>query len=270
MSEDEQTLPGPIPSPRVEPSHEAQAASIWSRWRATPRRQAPEGAASSVPERIATPESLRSHQRAFAWVACEQRMFLLTLGSLAAAAAMVWTLALRLQHRQPLFVRASESLKDAAAGYYNGSEVTYDQLALFLNACLPLLYAVDDGGHPMLALAQGLVAPRIYDESERRLAAAGKDVSAHAMTQALTVVGMTDVVTDRATRRAAAYVRGYLTVTIQHSEAQLFPWRAQVLVEASPSSRIDRYPFFLLSCEQRVGPEALAWDATPHNGLPSL
>jgi len=221
-----------------------------------------------VPDRVSMPRAMLRHRRAFSWVACEQRLFLLVLGSLVAASVMVWALALRLRHKEPLFVRATESLREAAAAYYNGADFAYDQLALFLAACLPLLHAVDEDGHPLLPLVQGLVSPEIYGESERRLLAAGKDISAHEMTQALTIEGITDIVTDRNTRRAAAYVRGYLTVTVQRTEAQIFPWRAEVLVEASPASRIDRYPFHLLRCEQRIGPQALAWDGSSHNGMP--
>jgi hypothetical protein len=55
-------------------------------------------------------------------------------------------------------------------------------------------------------------------------------------------------------------LRGYLTVTVRHAEAQFFPWRARVLLAVNPVSRLNPYPFYLLRCEERTGPEAPAWD----------
>ena len=54
-----------------------------------------------------------------------------------------------------------------------------------------------------------------------------------------------------------------MTVTVHRAEAQFFPWRARVLLEVNPPSRLNPYPFYLLRLEQRTGPEALAWDQTP-------
>ena len=118
--------------------------------------------------------------------------------------------------------RAGPSLKEAAAAFYGVPDISYDAVAFFLNGCLPLLYSIDDSGHPLLALAQGLVAPEVYGEAERRLGASGHDVQANRMTQGLALTGVTDVVTDARSGRAAAYVRGYLTVTVRHAEAQFF------------------------------------------------
>ncbi len=188
---------------------------------------------------------------------------LLILGFLLVVCASVWSLALHLQRKPPVVVRAALSLKEAAASFYGAPEVSYDQVAFFLHGCLPLLYAADDGGHAMLPLAQGLVAPEIYSEAEHRLNQSGADVEANGMTQSLSITGMTDVVADAKSGRTAARLRGYVTVTVHHAEARFFPWRARVLLEANPVSRLNPYPFYLLRIEQRTGPDALAWDLAP-------
>ena len=121
----------------------------------------------------------------------------------------------------PLVVRAAPSLKEAAAAYYGAPEVSYDQAAFFLQGCLPLLYGADAEGHPMLALAQGLVAPEIYGEAERRLDASRRDLEANAMTQTLSITGLTDLVADAKSGRAAARLGGYITVTLHRREARL-------------------------------------------------
>lgn len=208
------------------------------------------------------PTEVRSHYRHFAWVVHEQRLLMLVLAFLAAACGMVWILAWRLARKAPAVVRAPASLKEAAAAFYGVPEVAYDQMAFFLHGCLPLLYAADENGHLLLPLAQGLVAPEIYTRAERRLDAARRAVAANRVTQALTLTGVSDVVADAPSRRAAAYVRGYLTVTLRREEAQFFPWRAQVLLEVNPAGRLNAWPFFLARLEDRVGPSAPAWDRT--------
>jgi hypothetical protein len=250
----------------VDASHRLQAAAFWKRWKSRPRREAAKPARDAVPDEIPLPAEAWRHYRHFSWVIYEQRLFLLALGALLASGLAVWTVALRLKDKQPVVVRAASSLKQAAAAYYGDREVSYDQLAFFLNGCLPLLYATDDTGHPLLALAQGLVAPEIYDEAEKRLNATGPEVLKHGMTQGLTLTEVTDVIADSASGRAAAYLHGYLTVTVNHSEARFFPWRARVLVEANPVSLLNPYPFYLVRCSQRTGPQALAWDHSPADG----
>ena len=251
-----------IVSSVIEPeaSHRLQAAAIWRRWQARRRRAEPASAAEQVPRDAALPPEAWRHYRHFSWVIYEQRLVVLVLAFLLAACALVWSVAWHLQRKPPVMVRAAPSLKEAAAAYYGAPEISYDQMAFFLHGCLPLLYAADDQGHMLLPLAQGLVAPEIYREAERRLSQSGKDVAANKMTQSLSITGVTDVVSDSRSGRAAAHLRGYVTVTVRRAEAQFFPWRGRVLLEVNPVSRLNPYPFYLLRFEQRTGPEALAWD----------
>ena len=185
---------------------------------------------------------------------------MLCLAALGSVCGLVWILAIHLERKPPVVVRSAGSLKEAAAAFYGTPEISYDQMAFFLHGCLPLLYSIDDGGHPLLPLAQGLVAPDIYRQAERRLRGAEGDVEANRVTQTLTITGLSGVVADGKSARAAAYVRGYVTVTIRQSEVRFFPWRGQVLLEANPVSRLNPYPFYLARLEERTGPEALAWD----------
>jgi len=255
-------LEGDNPS-AVDRSHQLQAAALWQSWRERRRPPVPPDAAVLVPATALPPEELRRHDRHFAWVVCEQRLLLLLLAFLFAAVALVGSLAWHLQAKPPLVIRAGPSLKEAAAEFYGDREVSYDQLAFFLHGSLPLLFAADEDGHPLLPLAEGLVAPDIYRAAERQLAASGADFAANRMTQTLSLTAISQVVTDSASGRAAAYVRGYLTVTLRHAEARFYPWRARVVLAVNPDSRLNPYPFYLLALDERTGPPALEWDQAP-------
>jgi hypothetical protein len=220
----------------------------------------------SPPADLTLPPAAWRHYRHFSWVIHEQRLMVLVLGFLLAACGLVWSLVWQLRHKPAVVVRAAPSLKEAAAAYSGVPEISYDQLAFFLHGCLPLLYATDEGGHRFLPLAQGLVAPEVYTAAERRLNQAGPAVLANRITQTLTITGVSDVVADARSRRAAAYVRGYVTVTVRHAEAEFFPWRARVLLEASPRSRLSPWPFYLLRYEDRTGAAAPAWDQSHDDG----
>ncbi len=249
----------------IDPTHRLQAAAFLKRWRsrAFPARS-PE-AGTGVPDRVEMPPEVRTHYRHFSWVIHEQRLVVAVGGVLFAACVAVWGLAWHLGRKPPVVVRARPSLKEEAAAFYGGPEISYDSLSFFLNGTLALLHSNDDSGHPLLPLAQGAVAPDVYNDAERRLDGAGPDVQAHRMTQTLTVTGIGDVVADAKSGRAAAYVRGYVTVTMHRSEAHFFPWRARVLVAIHPASRLNPYPFFLLRCEERMGPDAATWDSNHEN-----
>jgi hypothetical protein len=246
-------------------THRLQAASLMRRWNLRRRLRRKTAGDRGIPRVAEMPREVWTHYRHFSWVIHEQRLILLILGVLLADCIAVWTLAFNLGRKPPAVVRAGPSLKEAAAAFYGVPDISYDAVAFFLNGCLPLLYAIDDSGHPLLPLAQGLVAPEVYGDAERRLGASGRDVQANRMTQELALTGVTDVVTDARSGRAAAYVRGYLTVTVRHAEAQFFPWRAQVLLAINPVSRLNPYPFYILRCEERTGPGAPAWDSAHDN-----
>jgi hypothetical protein len=256
------------PAIAVDESHWLQAAALLARWRNRRRRPAAPGAEERIPAEAAPPPELWRHYRQFAWVISEQRLLLLAYGFLLAAAALVGSLAWHLQAKPPLVVRAAPSLKEEAAAFYGAPELSYDQLAFFLHGCLPLLYAADDSGHPLLPLAEGLVAPEIYRAAERRLSASGPDVAANRMTQTLSLTAITQVVTDGPSGRAAAYVRGYLTVTMRQAEALFYPWRGRVVLAVNPASRLNPYPFYLLALDERIGPDAADWDRAPEGFEP--
>jgi hypothetical protein len=211
-----------------------------------------------VPRDAAPPAEVLRHYRQFSWVGCEQRLMALLTGAMLASCALVWTAALRLGARPPVVVRAAPSLKEAASAFHGAPEISYDQVAFFLSGCLPLLYAAGEGGHPLLPLVQGMVAPEIYGEAERRLAAAESEVKANGMTQALAIDRVGDVVADAASGRASARLAGRVVVTLRRGEARSFPWSARVLVEVNPASRLDPYPFYLVRFEPGSGGEPAA------------
>lgn len=251
------------PDCRVDQSHRLQAAAIWRRWRTLGRRAPP---AAAVPAKAGLPPQLWRHYRHFAWVIHEQRLFVLVLGFLMGGVALVWSTAWHLSRKPPVVVRAGPSLREEAAAFYGAPEISYDQLAFFLQGCLPLLYAADDAvGHPLLALAQGLVAPEIYRAAERRLNESGADIHSHRMTQNLTITEVGQVVADPKSGRAAARLRGMVRITVGQAETRSFPWRARAVLSVNPPGRLNPYPFYLIRLEERTGPDAVAWENSGDN-----
>jgi len=229
-----------------------QAAAIVRRWlRRAPRPSPP---AALVPADAPLPAAAEDHYRSLAWVIHEQRLAALLLAALAAACGMVWLAAIPLAHKPAVVVRSGPSLKEAAAAFYQIPEHSYDQLAFFLHGCVPLLYASQAGQSPLLPLAEGLAAPDICREAKRRLDAHSVAMAKQGMTQALTLTEIAGVVSDPAAGRAAADLTGYLTVTTRTGGVHFFPWHGRAVVAANPGSRLDPYPFYLLTLEAQSSP----------------
>jgi hypothetical protein len=229
-----------------------QAAALVRRWLTREPRTSPPGAA--IPVTAPLPAVAADRLQSLAWVVHEQRLGAVLIAALAAACGIVWLAAIPLGAKPALVVRAGPSLKEAAAGFYRVPELSYDQLAFFLHGCVPLLYASQAGQSPLLPLAEGLAAPEICREAERRLAAHSAAMAAQGMTQALTLTAIANVVSDSGAGRAAADLSGYLTVTTRPGGARFFPWRGRAVVAANPGSRLDPYPFYLLTLEAQSSP----------------
>ena len=226
-----------------------QAAALIRRWRGRASRARP--ATAEVPAEVAWPEAAAEPRRSFAWVIHEQRLVGLLLAVLAAATGFVWLAAGSVARKPAVVVRAGPSLKAAAAHFSGTAEVSYDQLAFFLHGCVPLLYASQAGQSPLLPLAEGLVAPEICREAEKRLASHSAAMAKQGMTQALTLTEISDVVADAAAGRAGAELSGYLGVTTRTGGVQFFPWHGRAVVAVNPGSRLDPYPFYLLTLEAK-------------------
>lgn len=206
-----------------------------------------------VPDRITLPRAVAHHYRALAWVEHEQRLVVCLLAALFAGCGLIWLQAARLAHKPALLVRAGPSLAEAAARFRRSEDVPYDQLAFFLNGCVPLLYADREGGHPLLPLAEGVVAPEICREAEQRLSAHAPERAARAISQFLALETVTDVIVDAKAGRAAARLRGRLVVTARGAPARELPWAAHAVLAVNPGSRLDPYPFYLVLLQPEGG-----------------
>src|ERR1017187_3496227 len=89
-----------------EASHFLQAQSFLGRWRNRRKRSPPPSTAEAVPVAITPPENVLRHYRNFAWVIHEQRVVMLVLVFLAATTGWVWVVAIRLEHKPPVVIRA--------------------------------------------------------------------------------------------------------------------------------------------------------------------
>lgn len=208
------------------------------------------------------PAVIQGHFRHYAWTVYLLRLLVVNLLVLLIATGSVWFFAYRLGVKQPLLARAPLSLKQKAEAYYTINEVTYDAVALFLATTLPLLQAVDDGGYPLLGLTRGLVSGKIYETARAGMDRDLAKIRKNMIHQHLQVTRVMNVLADPDTRRIAAYVKGYLVVTIQKGSTPpvFIPYRAHVVLEQNPPSKLNFAPYFLLQKEERINADALAWD----------
>lgn len=224
----------------------------------------PSAKGSSYQE-IKMPRDAEKRYLNFSWLIHEQRIIAMMLGVLGFAAASVWGLTFTLTVKPTLVVRAAASLKQEAAKFTGTPSVSYDQLSFFITAVLPRFYCVDENGYPFLLLLQGLVDPNLITRVESGFITSAADLKANHMTQSLTITAISDVVADDKLGRAAAYVKGYVSVTLRRTEAQVYPYRAQVLMAVNPIGLLNPYPFYVLKCEEKLGPKALDWDLVHDN-----
>lgn len=200
------------------------------------------------------PSGVEQHYRAFAWVVHEQRLMALLLAGVAAATGWVWLTAATLQSKPPVIVHAPVSLREAAAQFAPAGEISYDQLAFFLNGCVPLFYAAEGNRHPWLSLAEGMASPEICRDAERRLDAHAADMAARNLSQCLIVSDIVDVVADHETARVGARLTGILRITSPGEPTRDFPWQAKAVLTDNPKGRLNPYPYFLLSLDPEATP----------------
>ena len=254
----------PPPSPKVTSQ---SAAGIVARLRALATRQAPD-TDGVTPLTTPLPAAMQGHFRHYAWTVYLLRLLTACLIVLLLTTITVWAVAVHLDSKEPLLVRAPPSLKQRAEEYFQLTEVTFDSVTLFLATTLPLLRAVDDGGFPMLSLTRGMVSGKIYERAQAGLARDLPKIQKNMIHQHLQVTRVMNVLSDNKTRRLAAYVKGYLVVAIQKGTAStiFIPYRARVVLETNPPSKLNPSPYFLLEMEERINAAALDWDREMENG----
>ena len=172
---------------------------------------------------------------------------------------MGWILA----GQRPLMqLTAPTSMREEADAFFGKTEINYDDLLLFIHTTLPLLHQIDDRGAAAMPLLRGMISPSVFEVAAREAGRATQLAKKHYAVQNLVVTRVTDIIADSKRGRVSCYVRGYLAIIIQSSGKNvILPYRAQVLLEMIPPSRLNRFPFMLVKRDWRIDKEALAWDA---------
>lgn len=161
-----------------------------------------------------------------------------------------------------LQLNAAPSLKaDAEDSFGKKTEVNIDDLLLYVNTVLPLMHRLDDRGAPDLPLLKGLVSPSVFEKADQEAKRSTPLAKKNFVIQNLVVTRLTDVVTDNDRGRLSAYVHGYLVIVVQSTNKPvILPYRAEILLEMSPPSRLNRFPFVLIRRDWRMDKAALDWD----------
>lgn len=205
---------------------------------------------------------LAAEIKRYAFVRWLLRLLGASLALNAFAAAVLVLAGVLAMRRPPQHLVAEPSLKSAASALFgHDTQVNVDDLLLYLNTVLPLLHRLDDRGAPDLPLLRGLISAREYEiaaaEAARDVALARKNF----VVQSLILTRVDDVAADNDHGRISAYVRGYLAILVQStSRAVVLPYRAEVLLEMAPPSRLNRFPFVLIKRQWKINQAALEWD----------
>ena len=178
--------------------------------------------------------------------------------------------------RRPLVqLNGPPSLRaEAQEMFGRDTEVNVDDLLIYLNTVLPLMHRIDDRGAPELPLLRGLIAPSVYEMAQKEAERGAKLAKKNFIVQNLVVTKVEEVEILRDRGRISAYVRGYLAIIIQSkNKSIILPYRAEVLMEMAPPSRLNRFPFVLIRREWKTDKAALEWDtlragSKPANSLP--
>ena len=159
-------------------------------------------------------------------------------------------------------LNAAPSLKAESEEFFGKkTEVNIDDLLLYVNTVLPLMHRLDDRGAPDLPLLRGLVAPAVFEKADQEAKRSTPLAKKNFVIQNLVVTRVTDVVTDNDRGRLSAYVQGYLVIVVQSTNKPVvLPYRAEILLEMSPPSRLNRFPFVLIRRDWRIDKAALDWD----------
>jgi len=164
--------------------------------------------------------------------------------------------------RPQMQLTAPNSLRKEADITFGKEDVNLDDMLLFINTVLPLMHRLDDRGDPDLPLLRGLVAPDIFAKAESDASRQAVQAKKHFIIQNLVVTRIEDVEQDSKHGRVSCYVRGYLAIIIQSSKKNVvLPYRAELLLEMAPPSRLNRFPFVLVKREWRIDQAALDWDS---------
>lgn len=166
--------------------------------------------------------------------------------------------------RPPMVMVAPDSLDESERTLFGAdTEVSVDDLYLYLNSTLPLMHQLDETGAPNLLLLRGMVAPELYEEAAFELAKSEKQAKKNFIVQNLIITRIQDVVVDKERGRVNAYVKGYLAIIVQsRGKNVILPYRADVIMDMQPPSRLNRFPFQMLKRQWKVGQTAMDWDGT--------
>ena len=160
---------------------------------------------------------------------------------------------------------------EAKAMFGSDTEVNVDDLLIYLNTVLPLMHRIDDRGSPELPLLRGLIAPTVYEKAQQEADRSAKLAKQNFIIQNLVVTRVDEVEIQRERGRISAYVRGYLAIIIQSKNRPvILPYRAEVLMEMAPPSRLNRFPFVLIRREWKTDKAALNWDTERAKSNPAF
>lgn len=227
----------------------------------SPKESGDEEAISPAPSG-APPSIVQQHFKHFAFTTYILRSMAAMMVALLIANVAVWFAAHQLSSKPALLYRALPSLKAQADAHFKMDDVSFDSVAFFVTSTLPLLHGVNDGDYGPLELARGMVAPSIITEARQSFERDMGVIRKNMIHQNLYITEVTHVVSDPKTRRVGAYAKGWLVVAVRKgaTPAILIPYRADVVLEANPPSKLNPSPYYLLRREERINDAAIAWD----------
>ncbi len=138
-------------------------------------------------------------------------------------------------------------------------------MAAFLQGTLPILNQVSATGTPLIGTLEGMVAHEIIEDHRSSLSKRMSAVRDLQLTQTLVIDELRDPVPGPKDHPSISfYVTGRILLFAGQAKASTpyreIPYRARAMIEGRPVTRLNAYPYYLSSLEERFGVEGVAWD----------
>jgi hypothetical protein len=220
---------------------------------------------------LSTEGALYHHFKEFGWSVQQNIWLKLSLIVHLALVILIW-FGFYLAWTRPTYLQiGATSLNQASKNFFANDytqvspDLLFDNLSFFTISTLTPLYQLDVDGANYLKLLQGMVNPDIIQRAQKNFDKNQKNIASKNLVQNLTLEQINAPIFNAQTNTIALFVGGYLSLSLQDDAGnavnRITPYRAKLLLQMTPVSLLDPFPFFLEELTDTFGAEACKkWD----------
>lgn len=225
--------------------------------------------ASAISKGISKQGPLYAHFLEFNW--SKQQSVWLKLSLLAHAALLLLILGgVFLAYTRPTYIQiGAPTLSESARNFYELTptvqDISYDHMAYFVISALEQLNKLDTYGNPYRSLLQGQVAPDILKKADLRYTNNIARIRQQKLIQNLIIQRVLPPIVNEGNNTLAIFVEGYYAIMLEANSGdpinRITPYRSKVILEITPVSKLNPFPFYLQDIREVVGEDAVRqWD----------